>query len=92
MHAERAQQVHHHLNVGVSHIYLFDDGSRPLLSQQIRREIRGGLVTYHHMARHPGYAPQLFVYDACLVFSSQKYDWVAFIDTDEVRHGCSMGR
>ncbi|KDD76736.1 hypothetical protein H632_c123p0, partial [Helicosporidium sp. ATCC 50920] len=85
-HADVLEWVEHHLALGVSTIYLYDDGSVPPLRQTVERRIRSGQVWYRPIPSnftHPTNAPQMYAYDACLAEGGKRHAWLLFIDVDE---------
>lgn len=80
-----------HARLGVSKIWLYDDGSVPPLADSVAlAEAAGvlprGLVTVHPLATvsaHPSLRPQMAAYDACVATHRAEAAWLAFVDVDE---------
>ena len=80
-----------HARLGVSKIWLYDDGSVPPLSDSVALAEAAGvqpasLVSVHHLppvAAHPSLRPQMAAYDACIAHHRAEAAWLAFVDVDE---------
>eukprot|EP00892_Ulva_mutabilis_P012232 jgi/Ulvmu1/9381/UM051_0008.1 len=74
--------VQYHRWLGVEHIYLADTGDEPnaALPHQLRDFVKDGFVTLREDA---GGKSRTAVYYDCMVDHRHKYNWIAFIDTDE---------
>jgi glycosyltransferase involved in cell wall biosynthesis len=69
-----------HRSVGVSHFYLYDNGSTDNFQEVLAEHIRAGLVTYTNWPEYPG---QISAYKDCVNRFSGQARWIAFIDIDE---------
>lgn len=73
--------VLYHAAIGFEHILIYDNGNNPPLSEVLREDCEGGLVT---VLPFPGRnSPQLSAYFHCLETYRGKARWIAFLDLDE---------
>eukprot|EP00891_Asterochloris_glomerata_P005717 jgi/Astpho2/5717/e_gw1.00079.119.1_t len=94
-HLDLREWLDHHLALGVSKIYLFDDHSDPPMLPAVTSYVEAGLVNYHYVQHfsHPSNRTQLYVYDYCIEHFRHQHTWIAFIDIDEffVLRGTAAG-
>lgn len=67
-----------HVNAGVEHFYIYDNGSRPPITEFVPEQYRDYCTVLQ--------APEMFqveAYTHCLSHYRQDSHWIAFIDTDE---------
>jgi hypothetical protein len=69
-----------HRGVGVSHFYLYDNGSTDDFREVLAPWIGAGLVT---LTDFPGSARQVPAYNHCISHFRREARWIAFIDIDE---------
>ena len=76
--------------LGVDHIYLTENNSDFPVKDGIQAYIDEGYVTY---TVDPTPYPQMKAHEACLINYRTEYNWMAFIDADElivVREPCDF--
>lgn len=69
-----------HIIQGVTHFYLFDNGSTDNTRKLLEPYIKKGFVT---LFTFPGLAMQLSAYATALNFYKHSTEWLAFLDCDE---------
>ncbi|KAI3437702.1 hypothetical protein D9Q98_000151 [Chlorella vulgaris] len=90
--------VEYHISLGVSHIYVYDTGSRPPVKWVLKKYREAGTVTYHYIRDfeaasrnlnatndhkyNPKYK-QWIAYSLCLRDHGKRHHYMAFIDSDE---------
>lgn len=72
--------VVHHLNLGFSHIYLFDHKSSQPLTQ-VLKNVPKDLLTVHRI--DTDIRKTNLMYDAHRIALSMNYDWMLYLDADE---------
>ncbi len=70
----------YHLTIGVSHFYIYDNGSTDDLKKVLAPYIAKRVVTYEFYPTHPG---QILAYIDCAKRYHKSTEWMGFIDGDE---------
>jgi len=76
--------IEHHRSIGIDHIFLYDNnrsGEEDLVSE-IKDFMNDGFVTVVEWRTGSGFFQNTAQYD-CYHDRGKKYDWIAFIDSDE---------
>jgi len=70
-----------HIRQGVSHFYIYDNGSTPPIKTFIPNVLLGFCTIIDFTGSY--FRTQIAAYDHCLKNFSNENEWIAFIDTDE---------
>jgi len=72
--------IEHHLKIGVSCFYVFDNGSKIPVADTLGDYIEKGIVKVEPLA---GKGMQMVAHERCLANHGKECQWIAFIDADE---------
>jgi hypothetical protein len=75
-----AEWIDYHLQIGVTHFYVYDNESKIPVTESLSNYIEKGIVTVELVA---GKAKQMPSYQLCLKRYGPECQWLAFIDVDE---------
>ncbi|KAI5478130.1 hypothetical protein MNV49_005394 [Pseudohyphozyma bogoriensis] len=81
---------HHYYHVGVKNFYIFDDGTKPPIMDQLTDAELGiprGAITYTYITeetRRNWRFPQLAIYNECMQRFGRYHGWLALLDADEL--------
>ena len=80
--------ISHHINIGIDHFYIYDNGSAVPISKTVLESFDDGLFTFIDWSGLHD-SMQIEAYNHCIKNFGHESEWIAFIDTDEFIHWSS---